>query len=146
MSRRAPRITKSERAKTSATTRASHDVVAVVAELRAIEREFAPPGGMHADAYGAQVEECRLRQGDSHLEYQIPESFARVLFARLCERYGLEPHRDPDDALTMHLHAPAEFAEQILWPQYNAMGAALARFLHGHAAAVMTAWLGERRS
>ena len=143
MSRRAPRVTKSERAKTSAPTRAPHDVVA---ELRAIEREFTPPGGTHADAYRAQVDECRLRQGDSHLEYEIPESFARVLFARICERYGLEHYRDPDDALTMHVHAPADFAEQTLWPQYNAMGAALARFLHGHAAAIMTAWLGERRS
>lgn len=143
MSRRTPRITKAERAKASAANRGE---AGVVADLRAIERDFAPPNGNSAQAYLAQVNEWRSREVDAHLEYDIPESFARVLFARLCERYGLEAHREPDDPSTIHVHAPPGFAEQILWPQYDAMGEVLARFLHGQAASVMKAWLGERRS
>lgn len=137
MSRRAPRVTKSERRPTIVTPHSTD----VVTELRAIERSFAPPHGSTPEGYRAQLREWREHTPDAHLEYVIPESFARVLFARLCERYGLQPRRDPEDELMIHVDAPADFAAEILWPQYSEMGAVLARFLHGHAAAVMTAWL-----
>lgn len=138
MSRRAPRATKAE---LRASASSSLSDTAVVAELRAIERAFAPPDGATLDAYRAQLREWREREPDAHLEYQIPESFARVLFVRLCERYGVQARGIPDDALMLRVHAPPGFAAEILWPQYSQMGAVLARFLHAHAGAVMTAWL-----
>jgi hypothetical protein len=141
MSRRAPRVTKTER---RAGASAEQSVASIVAELRAIERTFAPPAGASPNAYRAQVDHWREREGDAHLEYQIPETFGRVLFARICERYGLQPRRDPNDPLMIHVDAPSGFATGILWPQYDAMGAVIARYLHGHAAALLTAWLGAR--
>ena len=138
MSRRAPRVTKSER-RTS--TGAAPSIADVVAQLRAIERTFAPPSGGSSDAYRAQLAEWREQEADAHLDFQIPEAFGRVLFARLCERYGLQPHRDPDDALIVHVDAPPTFASEILWRQYDAMGALISRFLQQHAAMLMTAWL-----
>jgi hypothetical protein len=115
----------------------------VVAELRAIELRFAPGGETRTDRLRAQLDAWRLREADEHLEFQIPESFGRVLFTKLCERYGLEAHRDGSDPLMLTVEMPPGFAEEVLWPQYDAMGAVIARYVHGHVSNVLAAWLNR---
>jgi hypothetical protein len=115
---------------------------AVVQELRAIELRFAPQAGSGAGRFRAQLDDWRRREADEELQFEIPESFARVLFARLCERYGITAHRHVNDPMTICASMPPGFANEILWPQYDAMGAEIARFVHGDVASVIAAWLG----
>jgi hypothetical protein len=139
MSRRRP-------PKTSATagTTQPHivEVSAVVRELRAIESRFAPQAGSGAGGFRAQLDDWRRREADEDLQFEIPETFARVLFTRLCDRYGIAAHRHANDPMTICASMPPGFANEILWPQYDAMGAEIARFVHGHVASVIAAWLG----
>lgn len=117
------------------------DVASVVEKLRAIEHRFAPPSGSDARALRAQLDAWRTREPDEDLEFEIPESFARVLFTKLCERHGVTAHRHTGDSLKICVRMPHGFATDVLWPQYDAMGAEIARFVHGQVSNVLTAWL-----
>lgn len=121
------------------------ELSAVVNEIVAIEQQFAPPGGREPRFFRDQVDEWRRREVDEELQYSIPETFGRVLFTRLCERYGLKFHRDATDPQIVCVIAPFGFAQNVLWPQYDAMGEALARFVYGHVESVFKAWLGPTR-
>jgi len=86
------------------------DVASVVEKLRAIEHRFAPPSGSDARALRAQLDAWRTREPDEDLEFEIPESFARVLFTKLCERYEVTAHRHTGDSLKICVRMPHGFA------------------------------------
>ena len=107
-------------------------------KLRKIEALFAgaaTPG--EKAAAGAAAERIRQRLGRTagkeksiELKFSIPDVWSRQLFIALCRRYGLRPYRHP----RMHrqsilIKAPKSFMEQVLWPEFQELNAALVAYL-----------------
>jgi hypothetical protein len=107
-------------------------------KLRKIEALFAgaaTPG--EKAAAGAAAERIRERLGKTsgteksvELKFSIPDVWSRQLFIALCRRYGLRPFRHR----RMHrqsilIKAPQSFMEQVLWPEFQELNAALIAYL-----------------
>jgi hypothetical protein len=107
-------------------------------KLRKIEALFAgaaTPG--EKAAAGAAAERIRKRLGKAsgkeksvELKFSIPDVWSRQLFIALCRRYGLRPFRHR----RMHrqsilIKAPQSFMEQVLWPEFQELNAALIAYL-----------------
>ena len=107
-------------------------------KLRKIEALFAgaaTPG--EKAAAGAAAERIRERLGKAasaeksvELKFSIPDGWSRQLFIALCRRYGLRPFRH----LRMHrqsimIKAPQSFMDQVLWPEFKELNAALISYL-----------------
>ena len=102
-------------------------------KLRKIEALFAgaaTPG--EKAAAGAAAERIRERLGKKSVElkFSIPDVWSRQLFIALCRRYGLRPFRHR----RMHrqsilIKAPQSFMEQVLWPEFQELNAALIAYL-----------------
>ena len=107
-------------------------------KLRKIEALFAgaaTPG--EKVAAGAAAERIRARLGQTatteksiELKFSIPVVWSRQLFIALCRRYGLRPFRHR----RMHrqsivIKAPKSFMEQVLWPEFQELNAALLAYL-----------------
>jgi len=107
-------------------------------KLRKIEALFAgaaTPG--EKAAAGAAAERIRDRLGkisgtekSVELKLSIPDVWSRQLFMALCRRYGLRPFR----YRRMHrqsilIKAPQSFMEQVLWPEFQELNAALIAYL-----------------
>ena len=107
-------------------------------KLRKIEALFAgaaTPG--EKAAAGAAAERIRARLGQTatteksiELKFSIPDVWSRQLFIALCRRYGLRPFRHR----RMHrqsivIKAPKSFTEQVLWPEFQELNAALLAYL-----------------
>lgn len=107
-------------------------------KLRKIEALFA---GAATDgekaAAGAAAERIRARLGrTSHTEkpeetrFSIPDTWSRQLFIALCRRYGLRPFRYRRmHRQTIVIKAPKSFVEQVLWPEFQELSAALVAYL-----------------
>ena len=107
-------------------------------KLRKIEALFAgaATSGEKAAA-GAAAERIRRRLNQSadkelpvEIKFSIPDVWSRQLFVALCRRYGIRPFRHR----RMHrqsilIKAPKSFAEQILWPEFQELDAALIAYL-----------------
>lgn len=107
-------------------------------KLRKIEALFA--GAATQDervAAGAAAERIRDRLGlaagkekEIEMKFSISDVWSRHLFVALCRRYGLRPFRYP----RMHrqsiiIRAPNSFVEQVLWPEFEELSAALTAYL-----------------
>jgi len=107
-------------------------------KLRKIEALFAgaaTPG--EKAAAGAAAERIRERLGKTsgteksvELKFSIPDVWSRQLFMALCRRYGLRPFRHR----RMHrqsilIKVPQSFMEQVLWPEFQELNAALIAYL-----------------
>jgi hypothetical protein len=107
-------------------------------KLRKIEALFAgaaTPG--EKAAAGAAAVRIRQRLGQAagkeksvELKFSIPDLWSRQLFIALCRRYGMRPYRHP----RMHrqsiiLNGPKSFIEQMLWPEFQELNAALVAYL-----------------
>jgi hypothetical protein len=63
-------------------------------------------------------------------KFSITDTWSRQLFVALCRRYGLRPflyrrmHRQ-----TIIIKAPKSFVEQVLWPEFEELDAALVAYL-----------------
>jgi hypothetical protein len=107
--------------------------------LRKIEALFA---GAATDgekaAAGAAAERIRERLGRASVgkekpaetRFSIPDAWSRQLFTALCRRYGLRPFR----YRRMHrqsivIKAPKSFIDQVLWPEFQELNAALVAYL-----------------
>ena len=107
-------------------------------KLRKIEALFAgaaTPG--EKAAAGAAAERIRERLGKAagaeksvELKFSIPDVWSRQLFIALCRRYGLRPYRHPRmHRQSIMLQAPQRFMEQVLWPEFRELNAALIAYL-----------------
>ena len=107
-------------------------------KLRKIEALFA--GGAtegERRAAGAAAERIRHRldqavgkEEEIEAKFSISDIWSRQLFVALCRRYGLHPFR----YRRMHrqsiiVSAPKSFVEQVLWPEFEELNAALTAYL-----------------
>jgi hypothetical protein len=107
-------------------------------KLRKIEALFAgaATAGEKAAA-GAAAERIRERLGKTagketsvELKLSIPDVWSRQLFIALCRRYGLRPFRHRRmHRQTIMINAPKSFIEQVLWPEFQELNAALIAYL-----------------
>jgi hypothetical protein len=82
-----------------------------------------------ADHIRARLAELRSREKDIVMKYTLPDPWKRRLFIALCRRYALEPYRNHGQRYTTVLvRAPAVFHHRTLWPEFEALAAAL----HSH--------------
>ena len=107
-------------------------------KLRKIEALFAG-GATEGErvAAGAAVKRIRERLGQAadkekeiEVKFSISDTWSRQLFVALCRRYGLRPFR----YRRMHqqsiiVRAPKSFVEQVLWPEFEELSAALTAYL-----------------
>jgi hypothetical protein len=107
-------------------------------KLRKIEALFAGAGTAgERVAAEAALERVRARLaglegGDPPIEMQfsLQDHWSRRLFVALCRRYGLKPYRLYRQRLTtVMLRAPRGFVDQALWPEFQALNAALVQYL-----------------
>ena len=107
-------------------------------KLHKIEALFAgaaTPG--EKAAAGAAAERIRGRLGQTagkeqsvELKFSIPDVWSRHLFIALCRRYGLRPFRHRRmHRQTIMIRAPKSFMEQLLWPEFQELNAALVAYL-----------------
>ena len=107
-------------------------------KLRKIEALFAgaaTPG--EKAAAGAAAERIRERLGRTagkeepiELKFSISDIWSRQLFIALCRRYGLRPFRHRRmHRQTIMIKAPKSFIEQVLWPEFQELNAALIAYL-----------------
>ena len=109
--------------------------VAALARAHNLFAGAATPG--EKAAAGAAAERIRERLGkisgtekSVELKLSIPDVWSRQLFIALCRRYGLRPFRHR----RMHrqsilIKAPQSFMEQVLWPEFQELNAALIAYL-----------------
>ena len=107
-------------------------------KLRKIEALFAGAATQgERVAAGGAAERIRDRLGlaagmekEIEMKFSISDVWSRQLFVALCRRYGLRPFR----YRRMHrqsiiIRAPRTFVEQVLWPEFEELSAALIAYL-----------------
>lgn len=107
-------------------------------KLRKIEALFAGAATEgERIAAGAAAARIRDRLGQAarkeeeiEVKFAIADIWSRKLFIALCRRYGIRPFRYP----RMHrqsiiIRSPKSFVEQVLWPEFEELSAALTAYL-----------------
>ena len=107
-------------------------------KLRKIEALFAGAGtaGERAAA-GAAAERIRARLRDferserpQEVRFSISDPWSRNLMIALCRRYGIRPYRYPRMRRnTIVVKAPRAFIDDVLWPEFEQINAALVEYL-----------------
>ena len=107
-------------------------------KLRKIEALFAgaATAGEKAAA-GAAAQRIRDRLGKAastekaiEIKLSISDIWSRQLFVALCRRYGLRPYRQRRmHRQTILIKAPKSFVEDVLWPEFEELSAALVAYL-----------------
>lgn len=107
-------------------------------KLRKIEALFAGAGTagerMAAEAalerLRARLAETQKRDKPIEMQFSLGDQWSRRLFIALCRRYGLRPYRLPRQRLTtVMLRVPKGFVDQVLWPEFQELNAALVHYL-----------------
>ncbi len=107
-------------------------------KLRKIEALFAGAATEGEKvAAGTAAERIRDRLGQAadkekeiEVKFSISDVWARQLFVALCRRYGLRPFRYRRmHRQTIIIRAPTSFVEQVLWPEFEELSAALTAYL-----------------
>ncbi len=107
-------------------------------KLRKIEALFAGAATKGEKvAAGAAAERIRDRLGQAageekkiEVKFAISDMWSRQLFVALCRRYGLRPFRYRRmHRQTIIIRAPNSFVEQVLWPEFEELNAALTAYL-----------------
>lgn len=88
-------------------------------------------------AAGAAADRIRARLGKAagsealeEFKFSISDLWSRQLFIALCRRYGLKPFRYRRmHRQTVVVKAPRSFVEQVLWPEFQDLSAALSDYL-----------------
>jgi hypothetical protein len=107
-------------------------------KLRKIEALFARAltqgeriaAGAASDRIRARLGRAARREAEIEMKFSISDPWSRQLFMALCRRYGLRPFR----YRRMHqqsimIKAPESFIDQILWPEFEELEAALTTYL-----------------
>lgn len=107
-------------------------------KLRKIEALFAGAGtagereaaGAARDRIRARLAEFETRAPAMVFQFSLPDQWSRRLFAALCRRYDLKPYRLPRQRrTTVMVRAPQDFVQQVLWPEFEQLNAALLDYL-----------------
>ncbi len=108
-------------------------------KLRKIEALFAGAGTAGEKfAAEAALERVRARLANlghsdtpTEMQFSLADQWSRQLFLALCRRYGLKPYRLHRQRLTtVMLRVPKSFVDQVLWPEFQEMNAALTQHLN----------------
>lgn len=107
-------------------------------KLRKIEALFAGAAtdgerlaaGAAADRIRERLDQAASTEEEIEVKFSIPDIWSRQLFVALCRRYGLRPFRYP----RMHrqsiiIRVPKSFIDQVLWPEFEELSAALTAYL-----------------
>ena len=107
-------------------------------KLRKIEALFAGAAtdgerlaaGAAADRIRERLDQAASTEEEIEVKFSITDIWSRQLFVALCRRYGLRPFRYP----RMHrqsiiIRAPKSFIDQVLWPEFEELSAALTAYL-----------------
>ena len=107
-------------------------------KLRKIEALFAgaATAGEKAAA-DAAAERIRARlkmaagsEAAAEVRFSVPDVWSRQLFIALCRRYGIRPFRYRRmHRQTIIVKAPQSFIDQVLWPEFQDLSAALTAYL-----------------
>jgi hypothetical protein len=108
-------------------------------KLRKIEALFAGAGTV-GEKLAAEAARERVRARLAELErsdqpiqmqFSLPDQWARQLFLALCRRYGLKPFRlHRQRVTTVMLRVTKPFVDQVLWPEFQELNAALMQYLN----------------
>lgn len=63
------------------------------------------------------------------MKFSIPDVWLRQLFIAPCRRYALRPYRPRMHRQSIMLKGPKSFMEQVLWPEFQELNAALVAYL-----------------
>jgi hypothetical protein len=108
-------------------------------KMRKIEALFAgagTPGERNAaeaalDRMRARLKELEKRHPPVEIQFSLHDRWSRILFTALCRRYGLEPYRyRRQRRTTLMVRAPRQFAQEVLWPEFNELNGELQTYLH----------------
>jgi hypothetical protein len=107
-------------------------------KLRKIEALFAgagTPGERSAAQAAAERIRARLAtaaktEQPTEMRLRINDAWSRQLMIALCRRYGIKPFRYPRmHRQTIVVKAPRSFIDAVLWPEFEAINAALIEYL-----------------
>ena len=107
-------------------------------KLRKIEALFAGAATVgEKAAAGAAADRIRDRLGRAsgqqkpqEMRFSISDAWSRQLFIALCRRYGIRPYRHRRmHRQTIVIEAPKSFVDQVLWPEFQELNAALVAYL-----------------
>ena len=107
-------------------------------KLRKIEALFAgaaTPGERAAAGAAAERIRERLRQTKGtealvEMQFSLADLWSRQLFLALARRYGLRPYRYlRQKRTTVMLKVPPSFVDDVLWPEFVELNAALTEYL-----------------
>lgn len=107
-------------------------------KLRKIEALFAGAktdgeriaAGAAADRIRARLAEAVSSEPAVEMRLSIHDPWSRKLFLALARRYGVEPYRYPRmKRQTLVVNAPRSFVDEVLWPEFNELNAALTSYL-----------------
>ena len=107
-------------------------------KLRKIEALFAgaaTPGEKAAAGAAAERIRARLRHTEERehpieVRFRLSDAWSRQLFTALCRRYGIRVYRYPRmHRQTLMVKAPRSFIENVLWPEFGQINAALIEYL-----------------
>jgi hypothetical protein len=119
------------------------DIEAMVKELQAIERRYAPASGVGPEAYARQLAEWRTREPDREEVCSTGDATGAWIVVMLCARYGIRPFRRPrQKPTTITLMAPAGFVSKVFWPQVKEMVGVFEAARVSMVNQVVGAWLG----
>jgi hypothetical protein len=107
-------------------------------KLRKIETLFAGAvtegervaAGAAADRIRERLGQAAGKEQEIEVKFSISDVWSRQLFVALCRRYGLRPFRYRRmHRQTIIIRAPKSFVEQVLWPEFEELSAALTTYL-----------------
>ena len=77
-----------------------------------------------------RLEQAADKEKEIEVKFSISDVWPRQLFVALCRRYGLRPFRYRRmHRQTIIIRAPMSFVEQVLWPEFEELSAALTAYL-----------------
>ena len=107
-------------------------------KLRKIETLFAGAAtegervaaGAAAERILDRLSQAAGQENEIEVKFSISDVWSRQLFVALCRRYGLRPFRKRRmHRQTIIIWAPKSFVEQVLWPEFEELSAALTAYL-----------------
>lgn len=107
-------------------------------KLRKIEALFAGAAtagekgaaGAAADRIRAKLATSAATEPPVEMRFSVQDVWGRQLFIALCRRYGLKPFRYRRmHKQTLVVKAPKGFVNQVLWPEFQQLSAALTIYL-----------------
>lgn len=107
-------------------------------KLRKIEALFAgaattgekAAAGAAADRIRARLGKATGNEAVAEVKFSVPDIWSRQLFIALCRRYGISPFRYRRmHRQTVIVKAPRSFIDQVLWPEFQDLSAALSAYL-----------------